>query len=202
MTLTYISPTGTAPLYEKYPSQINAQPAFLQLNPESKTVSFGITYTPGPPYGTPMEVFHGHVLRWHVHNELTVRGCDDLVADLMPLLERIVAGHEVVWNGSNHVGRLNNDATDANESVDQFCEQASETYDCVDVWPVGTWLLPDSDKVSARTLGLTTESTDDDLRRIAAACEKEAAGDGITLDGDVYDELEALRDRLRQTKPV
>lgn len=196
--ITITIPEGRAPLWGKYPGQTNAQPAFLEFDPDLRSARFGINPSAGPPHGVPMDVHNRLRLRWRVPANLSQNGCKDLAHAVLPLLESVAAGHATEWDGSNTVGRLSADAVTASEAIETLCDDYEGAFGRAEIWDAGEWLISDSDRTAADVLGLKADSTDTDLDRIAAECEQIAAGDGIVLDGDVKRELEALRSRIAE----
>jgi hypothetical protein len=80
--------------------------------------------------GTPMAEWHQRDLRFEIANARHGKQKIDtarLKADLRngvlaDLIDRIIAGHSIVWNGSNHVGRFTQDATDAADDLRDHLE--------------------------------------------------------------------------------
>ena len=109
------------PMYGKYESEINPQPAYVQLD-EDGEVSAGWSGEIGN--GVPMTVWHQQTLRFEANPYVS----GDALADYleseagMALLTRIHEGHEVDWDGSNHVGRLSDDAQAAVETLERDLE--------------------------------------------------------------------------------
>ena len=63
------------------------------------------------------------------------------VDGLIPLLERIDAGHSVEWDGSNYVGVLTDDATDARMDIRTRCEIIDrDGLDIPEAWTADLWL--------------------------------------------------------------
>jgi hypothetical protein len=107
-----------APLFHRYPREVNPQPAFVLLSEEGE-VSADSSGEIGN--GVPASVWHGCDLRFPVSP--SVSGSD--LADYLErfdrgraLLERIHEGHSVEWDGSNHVGHLDDDAQAAREELE------------------------------------------------------------------------------------
>lgn len=135
----------TLPMYCQYPGQHQPQPAYVQMTEDGK-VTTTINHNIGG--GTPVDVWHNRTLQWQV--PANVRG--DALADLLEservrgLLERVHAGHEVDWDGNNHVGTLDEDATKASEELDSifgsdYFKGGGEwkESDLVNVWSLGDW---------------------------------------------------------------
>ncbi|HUW71548.1 MAG TPA: hypothetical protein VMX33_15080 [bacterium] len=108
-------PAGRAPLYKKYPGQVKAQGAFLELD-EAGRVS--VDWNGEIGNAVPAAVYHHKVLRFPIPCDLSTLGICQLGEHVRPLLARIHAGHSVDWNGSNMVGRFTDDAAVAIEELE------------------------------------------------------------------------------------
>jgi len=107
-------------------------------------------------------------------------------------MERICDGYESVWDGSNHVARFSTEATGVIESVEDLCYRVLEWADELCVWDAGDYL----DSCSAEDLGLSAETTDEELEAIEQDLFAEAAGEGYHVVG-IYEVLEKLVHNLR-----
>ena len=133
---------------------------------------------------TPMRIWHGTVSRYPVPAAVNAVGLtEDINAGAFDdLFDRIVAGHSVVWDGHNWVGRLTQDAEDAEEDL---CEKIEE-YEIVafgGLQDASDWLWS-----TRHDLGITPTSTDAELQAIASKLEGEALNENVRL----YGTLEAL----------
>ena len=170
-----------APLFFKYPRQCNPQPAHVELDHAGRVTADSSGEIGN---GVPFHVWHRRTLRFRV--DPCVGGA--ALADYLEgdegraLLERIHTGHTVEWDGSNHVGMLDEDA----EAAKLLLEQALMALDCVVVWNTDEWIgpCPFGDLWPA---GKT-------LARAVADLEAEAKGMEHVLDGDV---TKALLDRAQ-----
>lgn len=169
-----------APLYHRYQGQTNAQPAYVELD-EDGVVRADYNPEIGPPHAIPFSVFHRRDLRWGVAN--AIRG-DALAyylesAEALALLERIHAGHDVEWDGNNNVGKLDDDAAQAEIDFEAALQALGESEDNMGaVWEVGEWLqnLPFSDDLWA---------TGKTLPEAVTAIEEAAEAERVELDGDI-----------------
>lgn len=173
-------PSDPAPLYLRYPMQTAPQSAMIEMD-EHGEVSAGTNGEIGN--AVPAYVWHGRTLRWDV--PAAVRGdalAELLRGDALPLLERVHAGHSVDWDGSNHVGRLDDDAQDASYALQRLIDRdLRDNSACVAVWRVGDWLWS--------SCSLDQHWSDQPLADVAATLEDEATRDGVMLDGDVAESL-------------
>lgn len=110
-----------APLHHQYPGECSAQPAYLELDEDGNVEADWDGEIGG---GTPMTVWNGRSLRWTLPDALTGEAVADFVAreDVAALLARIHDGHSVEWDGSNNVGRLTEDAREAQDDLEQLIQ--------------------------------------------------------------------------------
>jgi hypothetical protein len=87
---------------------------------EDGTVSLGTrTYYGGD--GTPLDEWHRRTLVYGISENANAETLRDELRDgqrLSLLIDRVIEGHSVEWNGSNHVGRLDDDAEDADRELE------------------------------------------------------------------------------------
>jgi len=113
------------PLYKRYPGQLSPQPAHLVLDPEEKEAVFEVD-TAHP--STPARFWHGRMIRWPVNPRVKWSVLHKLEENekLLNLLGVVADGHTVTWDGSNHVGRLNETAMEAAEEVERILWEVGE----------------------------------------------------------------------------
>jgi hypothetical protein len=181
----------TAPLYHRYPNQTQSQPAYIEIDEDGNV---GADFAGKIGNAQTFAVWHRRTLQWNVRPE--VRG--DLLADflespeIVALLERVHAGHSVEWDGNNHVGRLDDDAHEALDAVEEAIQDQLYGDDgCVAVYGVAEWLFDNG--------SLADCWTDQPLATAVSEVEAGAQSEGAHLDGDVeyalLDEAEHLFDR-------
>lgn len=119
--------------------------------------------------GVPAKVWHGIVSRFHIPN-LKSAARASLIEEITDAAERLRTGTEIVWDGSNHVGRANDDARDAAEEITLACEASDRPGDVVCVWDAADWFGP----CSARELGITANMSDEALAAKIEELEAEA----------------------------
>jgi hypothetical protein len=167
----------TAPLYNRYPRQTNAQPAYIALDEHGNVCA---ATDPEIGNGVPFDVWHRRALRWYI--PASVRG--DVLADFLEsaevvtLLERVHIGHSVEWDGNNHVGSLDDDAQSASDEFITLIEESFSDDDVATVWPVDEWLFG----------GCTLRDhwpNEKTLDEVVAELESEAESENIYIDGDV-----------------
>lgn len=104
------------------------------------------------------------------------------------LLGIVADGHEVVWDGHNHVGQMSTAAAEAWEELmtDISLSERSQIVS----WSCDEW-LPDSRAVLAE-YNLTAASTTEEIAAAAAAIEAYAKSDDVYLIDDVETYLKHL----------
>lgn len=149
---------------------------------------------------TLMRVYHRRDLEYGVElkpGEAVIPRKDALVAlaeKLQPLVDRIRAGHEVEWDGSNMVGTLSADAKDAEEEVELIFERLAPSdwvEEGVMIWPADEWLY------ETRFDDIDKNTTDDELEELAKNRIAEARRDKVHLTGSVLEALKEAREELQ-----
>ncbi|MFM2421530.1 MAG: hypothetical protein RL291_60 [Pseudomonadota bacterium] len=168
-------------------------------------VSIGIrTYYGGD--GTPMDEWHNRTLVYTLvgkggaHIDL-----DALRADLKPegrlapLITRIAAGLDSKWDGSNMVGTLTNDASEADEALEALLDVYGVGRSISDDWVDGEWSTWDTaDWLCACRDEIAADMTDAALAAWASGMEAQAESDRVRLVGeDVIDWARAVREDKR-----
>lgn len=111
--------------------------------------------------------------------------CSYMRGDALPLIQRILDGSEIEWNGNNHVGVLDDDAQSAWEELLDDLDHLDESE--YSFWNIEDWLQQADFDLAGKT--------DNELRALAKSIETDAKNDGVILNGDVYDYLIAKRDQ-------
>lgn len=141
-------------LYEQYAGQHAPQPAYVQLTEDGTVSAYASGEIGG---GAPAHVWHNRTLRWSINPSVDAVALADWIhadEDVLELLERVHAGHDVAWDGSNMRGSLDADATAASEQLERVITEFGETYtiavwqsaeyiqsaSLTDLWPVGQTL--------------------------------------------------------------
>ena len=112
---------GRRPLYCQYPRQSAPQHAFIAIDEEGM-VSAAFNTDIGN--AVPSAVWNGHTLRMRVSSNISAPTLRAFIArsDVRTFLERIHIGHTIEWDGSNHKGRLTNDALSAFMALSRLIE--------------------------------------------------------------------------------
>ena len=166
-----IDPVGD--LYLRYRGQHSPQPCYVQLDCESETLSAEVDGSIGP--GTPFRVWHGRAIRWAIP-ALTTEAAEALLEEILPLAQRVVEGYECRWDGSNHVGKLDEDAQEAAEAIRDLCDRDWSEWEVLSVWDASDWYGQcGGGEYLARQVGITAETTDEQLDAIVEHEETEAS---------------------------
>ena len=142
--------------------------------------------------GTPFDEWHARTLTWGFleAGDESVIDRETLKADLgeggklRALLERVHAGHSTVWDGSNYVGELNADASEASEEIETMLADYDVDRSAPDRWDSYEWLTAggsSSLESCLADLGLTVDATPEQIADAAEKSRKMALGDGIEI---------------------
>lgn len=91
------------PVYCKYPQQFRPQPAYITL--DIRTGEIDADYSGEIGGGMSFDVFHNIVIRAPINPETTADQITEIINDNLDLFQKILDASEVVWDGSNYVGR-------------------------------------------------------------------------------------------------
>ncbi len=128
-----------APLYRVYPRQLRPQPAYVEMDEDGNVSA---DYSGEIGNGAPSCVWHKRTLRWSVPAEVNGDSLADYLedAETIALLERVHAGHSVEWDGNNHVGQLDEDATAAAAVLERDLGQHANDLTLMEIWPAADWI--------------------------------------------------------------
>jgi len=169
-----------ADLYCKYQGQYNPQPTYIWLDPSDGTMGANSDGEIGG--AVPFDVWHGRTRRYHFGNVPTATSANRLMEDIKPLVERVCAGYSEYWDGNNTVGKLTDDAEEAETEIENAIAELSDD-DYLAVWEVAEYYYNNS----LADLGVTVESTDDEIKAAATKLENDADAEGVVIDGNIYD---------------
>jgi len=178
--------------------QGQVKPVQVWLDPGARTCRLE-TYSPGQ--GVPESEWHGRVLALPVQTDggaavdapalvEWLRGEDG-----QDLLARICAGHEERWDGSNHVGHLDEDALEAQYELESKLDSAPG----LDGVMAGV-ISPDdwASRGVLESMGLMASSTDDECAAIASKIEAESEADLVEWASPMSEWVEGVRDDLKE----
>lgn len=162
---------------------------WISLERETAGVSMD-SYAPGT--GTPADEWHGRTITASL---LTEDGIPDenelreyLADDGMALLQRIYDGGSIDWDGSNHIGHINDDADDAYAELRSAIDALPRCS--LAIWACADWFGACSDA----ELGITSDTTDAEIAALAESYETGALDNNVILGDDVADYLTDRRD--------
>jgi len=189
MATTIRKLTDTAELACWYRSQTAPQSCFVELDCRAQTLR--ANYKPEIGYICPSSVWHGHNQRWTIPI-LTAGAANKLMEAILPVCDRVVAGYESCWDGSNNVARFSEDATDAIDEIGQVIgEMPFNDFDLLSMVPACEWLYD-----ARHDLGVTATTTDDELGEMAQTLDAEELDNQNVVMTGTLEYLESLRDRL------
>lgn len=162
----------------------------LHIDPESRTCSINQEYDDN---ATPSRVWHGVDIERNIEPGVYDGGQIEAYLNSregQALLDRVCDGHEVEWDGSNHVGRMDDDAESA---LDELVEEIMSYPSDREEWTCDGWFGNNSDD----ELGITAQTTDAEIKALAEKYEREA--DAVLID-DVESYLRSRRDDAKVTE--
>jgi hypothetical protein len=177
-------------LHLQYPREFKPQPCYIELDIQTGNLTAEVNGVVGG--AVPFPVWHGIVRRYRIP-ALSADNANVLLEDVAPLAQRVLDGATIEWDGNNHVGRLTEDAQDAEIDIEMLIDRI-EPEAHLQVWDVADWLGQNGD----RELGISVASTPEELAALAAEIESDAAADGIVLNGDIE---EYLTERVAELQP-
>jgi len=199
MTTVKIRPvSGPADLYCRYKNNYEPQPVYINLDLTNGALYADYRATDG----TPMRVWLGQVRTWSIP-PLVADEANELLERIAPLAQRILDGSSIELDAltGRHIGVLNDDAAAAEEEIRvlirRWCEDPGTAT--VTEISVGDW-YSHCDTDPCEELGLTAETTDDELAQVAARIEADirAAAEGVVVVTGAEAWARARRDELQQ----
>lgn len=149
--------------------------------------------------GTPAEVWHGLQHRYSLPETVDAEAITEAInaGAIDPLVSRIVEGFDNVWDGNNHVGRLSDDAEEADKALSAWCETNAPTLsgESAGLWSAGDWFDGIGRDGVADEYGITAETTDAELEALASRMDDEAREHNVVLES-AYNYIDAIRDDL------
>jgi hypothetical protein len=197
--------TEPTELYRHYQGQTDPQGAHIALDLETGTM--WADYNAEVGNGVPEDVYHGRTRRYGIPI-LTGDAANEVMAELVPLAQRILNGSDIDWNDrGNKVATLNDDATAAEAEIDARLGNGYEAGP-VDAYfspdqLVGVWDIDGAiNGEEATEYGITPATTDERLTEI----EEEILADltahsdeGIVVCPGLDKHLQVLRDEAAAT---
>lgn len=196
-TITVIYPDAEDALFKQYPGEQGPQECFLDLNLQTGELCVDYNANIGSK-GYPESVAHRRRL-WLVIPCLTGTAARELLNAVAPAAQQVLLGTTIVWNGYNHVGRLDRVAQAAYDTMAELVAQWNgDPYaPTVTEMDVEEWIREGDDP--CEQYGLTADHTDAELAEMAGKVEDDirSAADGVVVPLGVHQHLERQRDVLR-----
>lgn len=171
------SSEDSCPVYHRYHQQSEPQGAYVEVNIEDGTVDADWNGEVGN--AVPCSIWHGRVLRFPISPYMTGRDISSLLHVLKKDIEVLIADTEVVWTGSNHVGRRGEEAEEAHERIERKCEETLTDGNYGNVYTARDFLIGGQNE-EAVLLELIVEHKKD-ATSAYAALKDGACGQGIIL---------------------
>lgn len=186
-----------APLYCRFPGELEPQGAYIEIT--TRTRELTADYSGEIGFAIPMSVYHGQVIRIPVTPYLNGAVLADLLDsdEVQALAGRVCDGHSIEWDGNNNVGVLTDDASAALGELGEYLDEYTarlDTPDIVSVWECSDWVQ------SAAQVGITPDTSDEEIKALAAECEAEVSADFAMIDGNMEQHLLYLRDQLKDAE--
>ena len=181
-------------LYRRFPQQTKAQRCYVELDARDGG-SLSAEYNPEIGNAVPFAVHYGNVLRFSIP-ALRADAATCLLAEIAPLAERVVAGYsaQVDWNG-NPMGKFDTDAAEAISEIEDLCDRAGGEGEEIVIWDASCYLGGlGSVAAQASELGITPDTTDEELATIAERVLKGAMVNDIDGIHGLEEHLEYLRE--------
>lgn len=202
----------SALILERSPTDSSCAPrswetAMLRID-EDHCVSIVTRSHYGSGDGVPVAEWHNRVLTFDIadaRNGQRALDVERLRADLAEggslsaLIDRVIAGHTVRWDGNNMRGRFTDDAAEAFEDLGYAFARGDDYVADTEVWSAENWLWGGSSTASQilHNIGLTDHATDQQVQTTAAVIQDEAERDGIVLTGSVADAVWEIIEQAR-----
>lgn len=194
--ITVTPVTGTE-LYYRYASENEAQDCYVELNARTGVLRAESNGEIGN--AVPQDVHYGHRMRWTIP-ALKADRANALLAEIAPIAQRIVDGYESRWDGNHEVAKLTRDGNAAVDEIEALCDATSREDEAVLVtWTAGEFFgVLGSYEAQAAELGITAESTDEDLK--AVAHRELSNAEGVDVIDGIGPYLEKLRGAAGATR--
>ena len=171
------------------------------INPAARTC--GIAQESGAPgNATDADEWHDRILTHAVADESLYPSQYPVEADARKYLRsregqaslrRVCDGHEIEWDGNNHVGRLSEDAAAAWDALCAAVDGLAREASYVDA---GDWV------VDASVSGVTVDMTDTAIDAMAGRDAKMLWAEERVVVGGLADRYREIRDELREDADV
>jgi hypothetical protein len=163
------------PLYYRYPYQLKAQTAYIQLTEDGDITS---GYSTEIGNGETPDVRHRCTIRWYVAPEISGKSLVTILEsdEFHELYLKVWNGHSIEFdNIGNRIGILDDEAREADKEIKKLI---SELCDCVvEIWPVDEYIFSSNNLLGLWRSGPASIS----VAKIKAS----ALSQNIHIDGNV-----------------
>lgn len=196
MSVRIIETESEDALYRRYDSQTSPQNCYIELDLHGEILSADYDSEVGG--AVPFTVFHGFERRYSIP-ALTGTAANELMRQIAPLANRILADWEEVWDGNNHKARLGEDAQAAEEQIlaeigYDPVDRDTDPVDLVTVWNVDGACNGNEVEDYGITADTTDERLDEIEEEIRLALAEVSDSTVVVLDGVA----EYLRDKRNE----
>lgn len=199
VTIEKIAADDPTALLDWYDGCNKPQPVELCLDLESGELYFRVDSGVGGPgeRGTPARHAVGLVQTWEAA-PFTPKAANELTEQVRELAQIILDHSTVEWDGSNRVGRLDDQAQEAYDTITGLIIEAREDDDSmINACEAGDY-YSDSDvrRMILEDHGITADTTDEELEAAAAKIDAEALDNGfmvVRTEKWLTEERDALR---------
>jgi hypothetical protein len=147
-------------LYRHYDGETSPQPCYIELDLREGTLLADYNSEIGT--GIPFSVYHGFERRYGIP-VLTGTAADELMRELAPLAERILADWESDFDGNNRVAVLGEDAQAAEAELEELLRERETGPDEL----VAEWGIDGAvNGAEAEEYDITADTTDERLAEI------------------------------------
>lgn len=167
ITITHLETGKLHPVYVQYDGELTTQPAFIEHDTRDNTLVAGYSGEIGG--GVPEDVWNGKRRRYKINPDLTENEINTLLDEVGSMLSK-----------------------DVEADVEHICE--FRTTDSHGIYAVTDWMEGID---PCEEYGITADTTDDELQKIATDMVDYATGEGATITG-VAEYCENLRDELKE----
>lgn len=194
LNIARLDPDDTTALYRHYSGQYERQDCFIALDLESGRM--WADYNPEIGDAVPVSVWHGRTRRFTIPC-MSAADANTLMDDIASDAQAVLDGADIEWDGDNHVGVLDADATAAAERIENDLGEYPTEFVVYDAEEYFAEAEAANGVPTAEEHEITGDTTDERLREIADQEVSDAAGIDWVLVG-VFDHLRDLRDRIRR----
>jgi len=195
MVVCKLDTKNPAALYMRYPSQINPQDAYIEIDWAEQTISADVNGEIGN--AVPFKVWHAEVDRFEIPSGLLPAEANRIMDEVKVLADKFVESFHTEWDGSNFKGCWNEE--DPKGELRGLIEKLTDDAPRVIVWDAEEFYQHTNDALDyARTLDWADESKAlTQLEKWIENVDDCDADDGPLLMENADKFAEALRDEMR-----